>query len=478
MRHRPRLLTAALALVLVAAACGGGDDDSSGGGDGPGGSGDTAGAASVDPAECGLDEFAAAPKPVEVTMWHATNRAGAEAVEEMVRRFEASQDDVRVELIQQPGYVDSLTKYLAGLGTGDLPSIVHLEETAVQKVLDSRSTIPMQACVDADSYDTADFVPRALEYYSTDGVLRAMPWTVSNPVLMFNRTAFEAAGLDPDDPPATLDEVRAAAQKIVDTKAAKHGIALRIEPYILEFLYAKSGLQYVNEENGRAGRATEAELATEGGTEIWTWWKDMVDSGLALDTGGAPGNFDHLLAVGNGNAAMAFEASSVLGTIRQVLESGQYEGVKIDASPLPALTEGGGVPVGDGALWIPEDAEPAVRGAAWQLVKFLSEPEQQAYLAAQAGFVPIRQSATQDPDLQAVWAEEPAFEVSYNQLVEGPNTPATVGSLIGDYQGVRDAVRDGMTTMLAEGTEPAAAVRSAADAASASMQEYNARVGE
>ena len=37
---------------------------------------------------------------------------------------------------------------------------------------------------------------------------------------------FEAAGLDPDDPPVSLEELRAASQAIVDTGAAATGIAL------------------------------------------------------------------------------------------------------------------------------------------------------------------------------------------------------------------------------------------------------------
>ncbi len=33
-----------------------------------------------------------------------------------------------------------------------------------------------------------------------------MPFNVSNPVFYFDKNAFRKAGLDPDKPPATLDE--------------------------------------------------------------------------------------------------------------------------------------------------------------------------------------------------------------------------------------------------------------------------------
>ena len=41
-----------------------------------------------------------------------------------------------------------------------------------------------------------------------------MPFNVSNPVFFYDKNAFRAAGLDPEKPPTTLDEVKADALKI------------------------------------------------------------------------------------------------------------------------------------------------------------------------------------------------------------------------------------------------------------------------
>ena len=53
-----------------------------------------------------------------------------------------------------------------------------------------------------------------------------MPFNVSNPVLYYLKPLFEDAGLDPADPPVSLEELRAASQAIVDSGAAGTGIAL------------------------------------------------------------------------------------------------------------------------------------------------------------------------------------------------------------------------------------------------------------
>ena len=75
------------------------------------------------------------------------------------------------------------------------------------------------------------------------------------------------------------------------------------------------------------------------------------------------------------------------------------------------------------------------------------------------------------------WAAEPIYRVSYDQLTTGAENAATAGSLIGDYQGVRDAIKDGMLSMLTNGLAPAAALQKAQDGADSAITAYNDRLG-
>ncbi len=471
---RRAVVVAGVVVALAFSVCGGSGENAS-----SNQSTATSGAkAKVDSSQCGLAALASAKKPVTITFWHSMTRANADWLAATVKTFNASQGDVRVKLLPFPSYLDEITKYKAGLSTGDVPDLVQLEETTVQVMLDSQSTIPMQACVDADHYSLATFVPRATAYYSSGGVLEAMPWNVSNPVLFYDANAFTKAGLDPNKPPTTFAEIKAYAQQIVDRGVAKHGIALRIEPYIFEYLNAKSGGTLVNNGNGRNARATAATIDNPVAKKIWAWWDDMVRSGLALNTGSTPGNIDHMLAIGNHDAAMTFEASGVLGTVRQVLQSGEFKGVKVAAAPLPEFTAGGGVPVGDGALWIPKSSSPEKRAAAWEFVKYLSSAKEQASLAMAAGYVPVRTDAASDPALQKEWKNDPSFEAGYTQLLAGKVTDANTGSLIGDYQGVRDAVKDGLDAMISQHMPVDQAIALAQREATEKITTYNARIGE
>ena len=158
----------------------------------------------------------------------------------------------------------------------------------------------------------------------------------------------------------------------------------------------------------------------------------MVKSGLAVNTGSQANNYDHDFAVGNGNTAMTFEASGVLGPAANILASGQFANVEAGVGPLPALQSGGAVPVGDGSLWIPKHSSPEKRAAAWEFIKFLSDPTRQAELSvgSSGGYIPVRKSSVDDPALQQLWSQKPYLRVPYDQLESGPTTPATVGSVI------------------------------------------------
>jgi sn-glycerol 3-phosphate transport system substrate-binding protein len=410
-------------------------------------------------------------------MWHQMGSNNARVFESIVEGFNRSQTDVHVTLVDQSAEISSLPKFRAGLTSGDLPDVLQLEETALQTMIDSGATVPIQACVDADHYSLADFLPKVTGYYTVQNVLRSMPYNPSNPILFYDKNAFAKAGLDPEHPPQTLDEVRAYSEKIVASGAAEHGIALRVAEFFTEFWSSKNGQVYANHGNGRLQRATEARLDNPTGRAVWTWWRDMVRDGLALNTGTDVGGATHLLAIAAGDAAMTIESSGALGPIVNVLESGQYSDVEIGTGPLPGVRPGGGVQTAEGSLYIVERSDAAHRAAAWRFIKYLVAPEQLIRLHLETGYVPIRTSVAESPAVRARWAREPAYSTSYDQLLGGPTTLATTGPVIGDFAGVRAAVVDGITSMLTRGTPPRAALAATQRKADAVIHDYNERVG-
>jgi sn-glycerol 3-phosphate transport system substrate-binding protein len=417
-------------------------------------------------------------KPVEITYWHSAQRANEETLQRLTERFNSSQSDVRVTLVNQTTYVDTINKFRAGLSSGDLPDLVMIEDTGLQQMIDTQAVLPAQACVKADKYDLSDNLKRVTDYYSVKGTLWPMPFNVSNPVFFYNKKAFQTAGLDPNNPPKTLAEVKTAAQKLKDAGVVSQaGFGMKLDPWYLEQWSALAGKTYVNNNNGRKSRATATTFDNATGKEIFTFMNDMVKQGLArTNPNEGPQQYDNLLGIGNGNFGMTIDSSATLGTIQQVLAGGEYPNVELGVAPMPGPKGKGGVLVGGAANYISSKSSPEKQAAAWQFTKFLNEPESQADWSVGTGYVPIRQSAANLPQLQQRWAEVPGFKVAYDQLVGGVANAATAGPVIGDYQGVRDAVLNTEQQMFA-GTSPSAALKQAKQDANAKIEEYNSRVG-
>ena len=429
--------------------------------------------------KCPLSALKKASKPVEITFWHSMNRANDEALQKLTDEYNSSQSDVKVALVNQTTYDDTLTKYVAGLSTGDLPDLVQIEDTGLQQMIDTQSILPAQACVKADKYDLSGHVQRVVDYYTVDGTLWPMPFNVSNPVFYYNKKAFTQAGLDPNKPPATLAEITADAKKLQSAGAvSKAGFGLKTDPWYLEQWLAKAGRPYVNNGNGRKSRATAVEFDSKQGLEIFTWMSEMVSKGYAItNPNEGDSQFDNLLGIGNGTNAMTIDTSASLGTISSVLGSGAYPNVELGVGPMPGPVGKGGILVGGAALYISNKSDPAKQAAAWDFSKYLNEAQVQADWAAATGYVPIVEAATKLPAVQGLWAENPGYKVAYDQLLTGVENTATAGPVIGAYKAVRDAVVTAENSMFTQGVKPRAALNAARDKANPAMEEYNTRVG-
>ena len=139
--------------------------------------------------------------PVAITFWHAMTAANEDALVKLTNAYNASQAKVRVTLINQGGYEQSIEKYKTVLGRRPPgPRADARVHPPAPGRLGHRRARSSPASTPTD-YDLADFLPRATAYYTLRGALQGMPFNVSNPVLYYNRAAFVKAGLDPDDPP-------------------------------------------------------------------------------------------------------------------------------------------------------------------------------------------------------------------------------------------------------------------------------------
>lgn len=425
---------------------------------------------------------------VVVRFWHSMGGVNSDSLKKMIDGFNASQDAYEVRPIYQGGYPDSLKKLVASLGTGSMPTMIQLDDIELQFMVDSRAVVPAQDFIDRDAatsgaaqgypppIDLTDFEPRALDYYTLNGKLQAMPFNLSGLVLYYDKDAFREAGLDPEQPPATLDDVRAYSEKLLkrdgDGAIKRNGIALSIDAWRFEQILAKQGALYANNGNGRDARATRVDFDGPQGEAILAWWQEMVSSGLATNVGRH--GTQALLSVITGKSAMALESTAAMRAILLVLGPASS---RFGAGPMPAPPgEQGGIVLGGAAVWIMKERPDVEQRGAWEFLRYATGPQVQAQWHADTGYFPLRISAWDMEPAASLHRDFPQFTVARDQVLRSPRNTATAGAVIGPFTQVREGIQDAFEEVLVGGKTPRDALRRAADRANRAIERYNRSV--
>src|SRR5215468_12755193 len=148
---------------------------------------------------------------VELQWWHAMDGALEEWVKDLADGFNKSQSEYHVNAIYKGNYTEVMTGAIAAFRAKQQPHIVQVFEVGTATMMAAKGAVyPVyQLMADAgEPFDPSAYLPAVYGYYSTtDGKLLSMPFNSSTPVLYYNKDAFRKAGLAPDKPPKTWDEV-------------------------------------------------------------------------------------------------------------------------------------------------------------------------------------------------------------------------------------------------------------------------------
>jgi ABC-type glycerol-3-phosphate transport system substrate-binding protein len=130
-----------------------------------------------------------------------------------VAEFEEAHPDITVEAQE---YTWTATTFTADLAGGTLPTVFTIPFTDGRGLIANEQIADISALVAELPYADA-FNPNVAQAgEADDGSMWAIPIAAYGQALHYNRSLFEAAGLDPDAPPTTWEEVREAAKAITD----------------------------------------------------------------------------------------------------------------------------------------------------------------------------------------------------------------------------------------------------------------------
>lgn len=161
----------------------------------------------------GAESAAAEPTAITVAIDAGLEQPALDAFAEQVEAFEQENPDVDVT---EREYTWTGTTFAAELAGGTLPDVFTIPFT------DGRSLIQQEQI--ADISELVAELPYAARFneaviangQADDGRILALPTEAYGQALHYNRTLFEQAGLDPDEPPTSWPEVREAARQIAE----------------------------------------------------------------------------------------------------------------------------------------------------------------------------------------------------------------------------------------------------------------------
>jgi multiple sugar transport system substrate-binding protein len=243
---------------------------------------------------------------VEIEYWQYTFKQRVDAIDELIRQFEKANPDITVKQVTVP-YDNYRTRIAAAIPAGEGPDVVQLFYGWLTDYIAANLLQPLPPAI----FDTAtidrEFFP-FVQGMKVNGQYYALPTAVRSLALFWNRRVFSDAGLDPNKPPATLDDLVAIARKTTKRDAAGNlltaGIALDTAGQDVQWIR-----QVLVNEFGGAPYSPDGRKVTyssPAGIAAVQWYVDLIGKEKVSELGFLT---DGVTAFRSGRAAMTIDGS-------------------------------------------------------------------------------------------------------------------------------------------------------------------------
>ena len=347
------------------------------------------------------------PEPVTLTLWHAYGGSFGEQFEALVTEFNETHPYITIE----PTYVGSLwtmrDKLLTAIAGDAGPDIAQIDQFWCPELAEADSIVKMWDYIEADpGFNPEDVHAKAWETGTYKGEVWTMPFSMSNIALYYNKDMFRAAGLDPEKPPTTWDEMVEYAQKLTkdtdgDGTPDEWGLELVLTAnygcvyYWIAFLWQAGG-ELFNED------FTKSTFNGPAGVEATQFWVDLVHKYEVLPLAPPQNGFENDLI------AMTFASTARLGRYL-----GSVGPEKLGVAFMP---KGEQYATGVGGANLAIFKASPNYDASYEFVKWMTSPEINLRWSKSSGYLPLRESVVQSDEYQAYLKEEPRAQVIIDQM--------------------------------------------------------------
>lgn len=153
--------------------------------------------------------------PIVINYWEKWTGSEAEAMQEIVNDFNASQSEVRVNYLS----VSALdTKLMLAIAGGNPPDVSGLYSYLAPIYAENNALMPLDGFLGATDLGEDDYIPSVWQTCQHHGHTWALPTTPATLALYWNKRMFREAGLE--GPPRSLAELEAMNDKLLRRDSA------------------------------------------------------------------------------------------------------------------------------------------------------------------------------------------------------------------------------------------------------------------
>jgi sn-glycerol 3-phosphate transport system substrate-binding protein len=338
-----------------------------------------------------------------IVYWGSFSGGLGEAEQAAVNAFNESQQDVKVEYQFQGSYEETAQKFTAALQAQQVPDVILLSDVWWFGFYLAEAIVPLDDLLASEGIDTADYEPVLLNEGVRQGVHYWIPFARSTPLFYYNKDAWAEAGL-PERAPETWAELREWAPKLVQ----REGDALKRAAYV-----HPNGASYIAwlfqgvvwQHGGQYSQPDFTMTMTDPNTlRAGQLFQDMVvKDGYAILSQDINKEF-----IGGVAASMMASTGGLAG-----IEKDAPFNVGVGFLPKESNF---GCPTGGAGLAIPAGIPAEKQQAAMKYIAFVTGADYAGVWSRNTGYMPVRISTKQQPDMVSFFEERPNFRTAVEQL--------------------------------------------------------------
>ncbi|HUZ18742.1 MAG TPA: extracellular solute-binding protein [Spirochaetia bacterium] len=380
--------------------------------------------------------------PVTITYWQYSYASKVDLVGKLIQQFNSENPGITVQQVNFP-YEQYNQKVAASVPAGQGPEIVNLYYGWLPIYVKSGYIQPLPSDQFNADYFKNGYYPFVAQSSLFDGKYYSLPTAVRSLALFYNRKLMSDAGLNPDNPPKTLQDLEAYAKKMskYDAQGNLTQAGMAMQPsgqghvWIREVLFRQFGATPYSDD----GRKVLYDSPQ--GVAALTWYTDLITK----DKVGYP-NFatDDVTAFTSQKAAMNIDGSFRIASLKKV------EGLDWRIAELPTNN---GIKSNFASYWtngIVTGVSGAKLAASVKFLKFLSSPEVQKAWLTGVGELPAT------PSLSAAYESDPNVSTFLKGLAYAHATKYV------DEAGQRDIMDNAVDAVVQGQMTPAQALHDAA----------------